>query len=109
MESYLESLRGGEGGVAPPSIASGRCFLEPYVRGLVLLDATQIYAGRSHGYPGNENLLREFAIEYRSLPKKTFRDVPGRGDHSVVVRQLTSDGQHYFYAVNPSRTRQQRR
>ena len=104
VKTYIEGLRGMEGSVATPSIASGRCFLEPYARALVMQDAKQIYAGGwSPGYLGNENLLREFAMEYRSLPKKTFRNVRGRGDHSIVVRELNDDGQHYVYAINPSR------
>ena len=102
-KGYLDSLNGTEGVVAPPTVASGRCFLEPYARALIMQDAKVIYAGSwSHLYPGNENLLREFAVEYRSLPKRTFRSIGGHGDHSVVLRELTDGGRHYLYAVNAS-------
>ncbi len=103
MPGYIANLMGAESAWAPPYIASGRFFLEPYARALAVQDAKQIYAGAwSHCYPGQENLLREFAMEYRALPKKTFESVPGEGDYSVVVRTLGDHAQTYVYAVNTS-------
>jgi len=82
--------------VAGPT-PGGRSFLEMFAESVALYDAPLITTGGFVvGTTGHNELVREFARAYRTLPAVKFTTVPGGSD--VAVARWCKEG--FVYAVN---------
>ncbi len=80
--------------------AAGRNYLEFYAHAVAELDACSLaYGGYTVLTMGHEDEIREFARQYRALPRVRFSDVPGMSD-PVCMREQMVEGQRYCYLVN---------
>jgi hypothetical protein len=85
------------GVVNPP----GRYYLERYAIALAQTDALFLGDG-GNTYTLGQPELREFMLEYRSLPSVLFKSRPDAAD-PVAVRELQRKDDFLFYAVNSER------
>ncbi len=78
----------------------GRYFLKEWAHCLSQMDSDMMLIGAQPlGTAGRDDVTREFALAYRSLPALPFKDVPGFID-PVTVRYLNKNGKTWIYAVN---------
>jgi hypothetical protein len=78
----------------------GRYFLKELAFNVAATDSLRILIGAQPvGSWGRDEVTREFARAYCSLPDKPFHDVPGSND-PVTVRILKVGNRTYFYAVS---------
>ncbi len=82
-----------------PPFQAGDHFIEGYAHAMAELDALRITRGGLFLDKAHGDLIRRFALAYRSLPAKKFETVGSTTD-PVAVRTLVDDGRRYVYLVN---------
>ena len=80
--------------------AAGRDFLADFAIAMAAQNPETIFAGAQPlGTMGREEVSREFARNFLSLPAGSFEDVPSMKD-PVTARFLQTENGTYFYQVN---------
>lgn len=89
--------------ICPQDTAGGRYILDDFAT--ILSKSTPpflLFAWCDTGlYQGHEDMLREFAAAYYSLPQGAYRTRRGKGfDTNITLREATVGNEVYFYVVN---------
>jgi len=82
-----------------PVYQSGVNFMQHYAHAVAEYDAQDITRGGLTLDTGHAELIRPFALAYRTLPAKKFETIGGSTD-PVAVRTLVCEGKRYLYLVN---------